>query len=324
MPPPMTTARPAEGGRRRPGSKSRALMESLRRCSLKVSMAACSPCSRGGPVLPAVRVAESPAASHRHRWRHVWPARVHPGASPGRRPVPDARYGRPRCGGWAATSSPTLTREGTGDGGGTPLMRVSEAPGAVHPVPDDHTEHADEQRQARGVQRRLLRRHHHHRRCWSCTRRREPVSAPFGLLLPVFLTYVMSFVYLGIYWNNHHHMLHVARQVSGGVMWANLHLLFLALAGALRDRLDGREPLCVRAHGGLRRRCSLMPGIALLHPAADDHRRRGGGIGAGGRRRRRSSKGRISIVLYAVAIASVFLRAWIADGLQRPGGSACG
>src|SRR4051794_5845174 len=45
-------------------------------------------------------------------------------------------------------------------------------------------------------------------------------------LLPVFLSYVLSFVYVGIYWNNHHHMLHVTKAVSGGVLWANLHLLF--------------------------------------------------------------------------------------------------
>jgi uncharacterized membrane protein len=45
-------------------------------------------------------------------------------------------------------------------------------------------------------------------------------------LLPVFLSYLLSFVYLGIYWNNHHHMLHSVRQVSGGILWANLHLLF--------------------------------------------------------------------------------------------------
>jgi len=45
-------------------------------------------------------------------------------------------------------------------------------------------------------------------------------------LLPVFLSYVLSFVYLGIYWNNHHHMLHTVEKVSGAVLWANLHLLF--------------------------------------------------------------------------------------------------
>src|ERR1039458_584376 len=45
-------------------------------------------------------------------------------------------------------------------------------------------------------------------------------------LLPVFLTYVLSFIYLGIYWNNHHHLLKAAHKVTGGIMWANLHLLF--------------------------------------------------------------------------------------------------
>ena len=45
-------------------------------------------------------------------------------------------------------------------------------------------------------------------------------------LLPVFLSYVLSFVYVGIYWNNHHHLLHASMKVSGAVLWANLHLLF--------------------------------------------------------------------------------------------------
>jgi len=45
-------------------------------------------------------------------------------------------------------------------------------------------------------------------------------------ILPVFLSYVLSIIYLGIYWNNHHHMLHVTTRVSGGILWANLHLLF--------------------------------------------------------------------------------------------------
>ena len=45
-------------------------------------------------------------------------------------------------------------------------------------------------------------------------------------MLPSFLSYVLSFIYLGIYWSNHHHLLHVTRRVKGGVLWANLHLLF--------------------------------------------------------------------------------------------------
>ena len=45
-------------------------------------------------------------------------------------------------------------------------------------------------------------------------------------VLPVLLSYLLSFIYIGIYWNNHHHLLHATKQVSGGVLWANLHLLF--------------------------------------------------------------------------------------------------
>jgi TMEM175 potassium channel family protein len=53
-------------------------------------------------------------------------------------------------------------------------------------------------------------------------------ASPEGLrpLIPVFLSYVLSFIYIGIYWNNHHHMLHTCSKVTGGVLWANLHLLF--------------------------------------------------------------------------------------------------
>ena len=47
-----------------------------------------------------------------------------------------------------------------------------------------------------------------------------------GPLFPVLVSYVLSFIYIGIYWNNHHHMLHAASRVSGGALWANLHLLF--------------------------------------------------------------------------------------------------
>src|SRR5579872_5741501 len=55
---------------------------------------------------------------------------------------------------------------------------------------------------------------------------RGATAAALREMAPVFLAYVLSFVILGIYWNNHHHLLHAARQVNGRVLWANLHLLF--------------------------------------------------------------------------------------------------
>ena len=54
----------------------------------------------------------------------------------------------------------------------------------------------------------------------------DPTAAALGALWPVFLSYVLSFVNVGIYWNNHHHLLHAVHHVSGSILWANLHLLF--------------------------------------------------------------------------------------------------
>jgi uncharacterized membrane protein len=54
----------------------------------------------------------------------------------------------------------------------------------------------------------------------------SPKLSALQPLLPVFLSYILSFIYVGIYWNNHHHLLHTIKKVSGGIMWANLHLLF--------------------------------------------------------------------------------------------------
>src|SRR3954470_46628 len=54
----------------------------------------------------------------------------------------------------------------------------------------------------------------------------DPSFNGLAPLVPVFLSYVLSFIYVGIYWNNHHHMLHASSKVTGGILWANLHLLF--------------------------------------------------------------------------------------------------
>ena len=58
-------------------------------------------------------------------------------------------------------------------------------------------------------------------------------------LLPVFISYILSFIFVGIYWNNHHHMLHAASKVSGPVLWANIAPAFLALTDSFCNRLDG-------------------------------------------------------------------------------------
>jgi len=54
----------------------------------------------------------------------------------------------------------------------------------------------------------------------------DPGFEALQVILPVFLSYVLSFIYLGIYWNNHHHMLHTCGKITGSILWANLHLLF--------------------------------------------------------------------------------------------------
>jgi hypothetical protein len=89
-------------------------------------------------------------------------------------------------------------------------------------------------------------------------------------LAPVFLSYVLSFVYLGIYWNNHHHMLHATRTVTGAVLWANLHLLFW-LSLSVHHGLDGRKPFCDIAGGRLWLRVA-DGGHRVLDIAAAHHR----------------------------------------------------
>ncbi len=73
-------------------------------------------------------------------------------------------------------------------------------------------------------------------------------------LAPVFLSYVLSFIYVGIYWNNHHHLLHAVHRVSGGVLWANLHLLFWLSLFPLATAWMGAnhfEALPSAAYGGV-------------------------------------------------------------------------
>jgi uncharacterized membrane protein len=132
-------------------------------------------------------------------------------------------------------------------------------------------------------------------------------------LIPVFISYVLSFVYLGIYWNNHHHMLHAVSKVNGPILWANLHLLFwLSLVpfvtGWMGENNFAARPVAL--YGVV----LIMAAIAyfILSRALISHHGRDSTLGkAVGK----DFKGRISVLIYAVAIAISFVNRWIAFGL---------
>jgi uncharacterized membrane protein len=132
-------------------------------------------------------------------------------------------------------------------------------------------------------------------------------------VIPVFLSYVLSFVYLGIYWNNHHHMLYTCKRVSGTILWANLHLLFwLSLipfaTGWMGENHFAAAPsalygavllMAAVAYWILQQRiiASQGPGSILKKAVKGDW------------------KGKLSPVLYAIAIPLAFLWRWASLGL---------
>jgi uncharacterized membrane protein len=137
--------------------------------------------------------------------------------------------------------------------------------------------------------------------------------AALSPLLPVFLSYVLSFIYLGIYWNNHHHMLHATRNISGAILWANLHLLFwLSLVPFVTGWMG--ENHFAAAPTALYGVVLLMAAIAywILQRAIMAKQGRDSllAVAVG-----TDLKGKISPVLYAIAIPSAFINEWIADGL---------
>jgi uncharacterized membrane protein len=143
-----------------------------------------------------------------------------------------------------------------------------------------------------------------------------PHSADVGALrplLPVFLTYVLSYAYLGIYWNNHHHMLHATARINGKILWANLHLLFwLSLVPFVTGWMGENHfaSLPTAAYGGV----LLFSGIAyvILQSAIIADQGKGSKLAAAVGR---DLKGKLSAALYAVAIPLAFVREWIADAI---------
>ncbi len=129
-------------------------------------------------------------------------------------------------------------------------------------------------------------------------------------LLPVFLSYVLSFVFVGIYWNNHHHMLQVAQKVSGPTLWANLHLLFwLSLipfvSGWMGENNFATVPVAL--YGVV----LLMCGVAyyiLAQTLIGVHDKTSAFAKALGS----DFKGKISLVFYLIAIPSAFVAPFVA------------
>jgi uncharacterized membrane protein len=132
-------------------------------------------------------------------------------------------------------------------------------------------------------------------------------------LVPVFLTYVLSFVFLGIYWNNHHHLLHATERINGAILWANLHVLFwLSLVPFITGWMGENHfaPLPTAAYGVV----MLLSAIAftilarLIVAVQGPDSPLKAAIG-------RDLKSKISMTLYAAAIPLAFVHELIADAI---------
>jgi len=130
-------------------------------------------------------------------------------------------------------------------------------------------------------------------------------------VLPVFLNYVLSFTFVGIYWNNHHHLLHTVNRINGGILWANLHLLFwLSLFPFVTGWMGANylAALPTALYGGV----LFMAGIAYtilvwaIIASEGKHSLLAEAIG-------KDVKGKTSLVLYAIGIAAAFLLPWVAQ-----------
>jgi uncharacterized membrane protein len=130
-------------------------------------------------------------------------------------------------------------------------------------------------------------------------------------LIPVFLSYVLSFLYVGIYWNNHHHMLHTVRTVSGGVLWANLHLLFWLSLFPFATGFMGENHFAPTP--------SALYGVVLFGAAISYTILQMAIIRAQGKDSLLHAavgsdwKGKVSLVFYVVGIASTFMVSFVAQ-----------
>jgi uncharacterized membrane protein len=132
-------------------------------------------------------------------------------------------------------------------------------------------------------------------------------------VIPVFVSYALSFVYVGIFWNNHHHMLHAAGKVNGAILWANLHLLFwLSLIPFVTGWMGENHfaPMTVALYGAV----LLLSAIAyfVLSRALIRH---DGDTSTLARALGGDFKGKVSVALYVTAIALAFVNRWLSLAL---------
>jgi uncharacterized membrane protein len=132
-------------------------------------------------------------------------------------------------------------------------------------------------------------------------------------VVPVFCAYVLSFIYVGIYWNNHHHMFHTVQKVTGGTLWANLHLLFwLSLLPAVTHWLGESHMSAwpAAAYGIVLFMAAMayfiLAKVMIRHHGPDSTLARAVG---------RDTKGKISVVLYLVGVVLAFVAPWMSATL---------
>ncbi|SFQ33731.1 TMEM175 family protein [Parafilimonas terrae] len=133
-------------------------------------------------------------------------------------------------------------------------------------------------------------------------------------VLPVFLTYALSFIYIGIYWNNHHHLMHLVKHISAGIMWANLNLLFwLSLIPFVTGWMDENhfEPLPVALYGILLAICGIA--YTILQVTIDKCHKSEGALKQIMMAQRR--KGIISFIIYIAAAPLAYINTIIAGSL---------
>jgi TMEM175 potassium channel family protein len=132
-------------------------------------------------------------------------------------------------------------------------------------------------------------------------------------IVPVFFTYVLSFVYLGIYWNNHHHMLYVTDRINGKILWANMHLLFwLSLIPFVTGWMGENHfaPLPTAVYGVVLLAAAIayytLQKLIIAYQGPNSKLKAAVG---------KDIKGKLSPVIYLLAILLAFVNQWVSDGL---------